>query len=287
MRNLVAALLIFFTAMVALPAIAQDTNQADNGVTAPAEPGNAAANESAGESAPPGARQTSGDGSSVVGESGEALVKLFVLAVLLESALALVFNWRPFRDVFNSRGAKPLFSFLAALGIVFTLEPATVATLMAEYGGTLTARDRDIAYILEAMILAGGSSGVNKLLLSLGVRSRTPAEEERRPPDNEAWISVGLQRKSAVGTVDVEMVEGEKVRLLGTMGKGRRPGRILSWFFLDFGRVPTSGGYSVKPGTSYKFRLRGRDQSGKDIDSPVWGPHVIANRAVIDIELVL
>lgn len=286
MRNLVAALLIFFTAMVALPAIAQDTNQADNGVTASADTANAATDESAGESAPPGPRQANGDGSSVVGESGEALVKLFVLAVLLESALALIFNWRPFREVFNGRGVKPLFSFGAALVIVFTLEPATVATLMAEYGGTLTDRDRDIAFILEAMILAGGSSGVNKLLLTLGVRSRAPVEEERRPPDDEAWISVGLQRKRAVGTVDVEMDEDGKTRLLGTIRKGRRPGWFWAWFFLDFGRVPTSGGYSVKPGTSYKFRLTGRDQSGKAIQSD-WGPHVFANRAVVDIELEL
>jgi len=290
MRTILAAILLLFIA--APPALAQDGNRAAAQQTAaPAETNQTAAPSDADETTSNSSNAGGNDGNgddSIVGDSGAALLKLFVLAVLLESALALLFNWRPFVALFNGRGVKPMFSFGAALFIVFTLEPATVATLLAEYrGGPLRPSDRDIAFILEAMILAGGSSGVNRLLVGLGFRSRVPTEQVVQAPKNEAWLSVGLRRTNAVGPVEVELQEGANLRLLGIIGQVPRPGRILSWFINDYGRIPPSGGYSVTPGTSYLIRLKGKDSSGAPIRSPDWGPHALADRAVVDIELEL
>src|SRR6266542_2275670 len=44
----------------------------------------------------------------------KAIFLLFLLAAVLESALAVIFNWRPFVETFNARAVRPLVSFLVA-----------------------------------------------------------------------------------------------------------------------------------------------------------------------------
>jgi hypothetical protein len=51
--------------------------------------------------------------------SFKALFLLFILAVILESGLAIIFNWKLFFTVFDSKATKPLVAILAASGFVF------------------------------------------------------------------------------------------------------------------------------------------------------------------------
>src|SRR5262249_46470395 len=51
-------------------------------------------------------------------EGAKALFLLFTLAVILESALAVLFNWRPFIETFNARAVRPVVSFVVALLVV-------------------------------------------------------------------------------------------------------------------------------------------------------------------------
>ncbi len=49
------------------------------------------------------------------------------LAVLLELALAIIFNWRPFIESFSARATRPLVSFGVALafGVYFNFDAVT------------------------------------------------------------------------------------------------------------------------------------------------------------------
>jgi hypothetical protein len=230
----------------------------------------------------------------VVASSGRALVKLFVLAVILESALALLFNWRPFVVVFDGRGVKSIVSLAAALAVTFGFKPDAVATLLTAYGSTVAADNAWLARILEAMVIAGGSAAVNSLLVNLGFRSIVRAEEvQPKPAADEAWLSVALTRVEAVGPVQVEIAEGSDPakaswRLAGTItGTGRRR-RGAAFFLRDFSRFPNSGGRTLQPGQPYMVRLTGKSQNADPLESkPPWGPCTLASRAMIDIELKL
>lgn len=52
------------------------------------------------------------DSAKLYDASFKALFMLFILAVLVESGLALVFRWRPFLDYFDSRSMNSLMAFL-------------------------------------------------------------------------------------------------------------------------------------------------------------------------------
>ena len=299
MRTLFAAFLLFLCGLANIPAFAQSPAPNQQVTTTTVAPASGvtvtpAPAPSSGGTVPPAVDpapvQGQGAGEpSVVGESGEALVKLFVLAVLLESALALIFNWRPFVVVFDGRGVKSILSFLAAWLVVGSLRPESISELMEGYGSTLTETGRDVATILEAMIVAGGSAGVNNMLRTLGFRSRDRVDQiAPTPPKDEAWVSVALVRRQAVGPVDVELEADNVKQVAGTIrGRVRKKG-LLSYFVRDYARFPPSGGYTLTPGKAYTIRLKGRNSAGEVITSTsAWGPHALAKRAVVDIELEL
>ncbi len=129
------------------------------------------------------------DHAGLTDRSLRAILKLFVLAVVLESALALLFNWRPFLMTFDGRGVKSLISFAASLGLVFTFGIDVVGDLMADFSAT--AQATVFSQIVTAMVIAGGSSGVNNLLRSLGFRPVTRAEDlaPKPPPDEPGFPS--------------------------------------------------------------------------------------------------
>ena len=201
----------------------------------------------------------------VLPESGEALVQLFVLAVLLESALALLFNWRPFIVSFDGRAVKPIVSFVAALIVVFTFHTDVFAELLRVYGGDLSGAGESVSRVLEAMVLAGGSSGVNTMLRGLGFRALPTAERQReqRPPPDKAWLAVRLHGNAAHQTVLVETADistaaaraAPQYSTAGTITGSTRSG-WRSFFLRDFGRFPTTQGFPVTPGTPYLVRVR-------------------------------
>lgn len=287
MRTFLAAILLIFM-VSALPAYAQNEvntanavadNSAGGTTSAPQVP--ARPDASAEEVTPPNAA----GGPQVLPESGQALVKLFVLAALLESALALLFNWRPFVATLDGRAVKPLLSFGAALVVVFTFGLDDLETLLEAYGSSPIQGDGErVSQIIEAMIIAGGANGVNSLLRSLGFRAIPTAEVEKKPPATEAWLSVGLHRVRAVGPVQVVTDPGGE---LGTIhGTMRRRG-FFGFFLRDKGRLPQSAGKSVPPGKELSVTLHGRDADGNDLPSPAAQKIKPAAGALIDLEFTL
>jgi hypothetical protein len=219
----------------------------------------------------------------------KALLLLFTLAVVMESALALVFNWRPFVETFNSRAVRPVISFLVAYLFVeiFKLDLVTTIVNASDSGMRLPGT---AGRVLTAMVLAGGSAAVNNVLVGLGFRQkRTPEALIPKPPPDKGWISVRIVRQSAVGPVDVFIgppptTPGAHPPLATVIHGTSNP--KWRYFLNDRGRFPGSGGYTVKAGDEIQVDVAGIDQAKQPV-TKTWGPYKIAGDAIIDLEFEL
>jgi hypothetical protein len=220
------------------------------------------------------------------------LFELFVLAVLIESGLSVIFNWRPFKELFDSRGMKTLVSLTFSFVFVSVFDLDMTTALVNVYAGTNDPVNLP-GKVVTALVLSGGSSGVNNILVALGFRQISDRpEDKKRPPATEAWIAVKLRRVNAVGPVTVRIGTPDKeLPVAGTItGTGLRGGRFLNYFLRDQGRFPTAEGYPVPAGETYKIVLEGVNATGAPLPaSPgsTWGPYPLAKGALIDLELSL
>jgi hypothetical protein len=222
--------------------------------------------------------------------SFKAIFVLLVLAVLVESGLALLFRWRPFLDYFDSRSMNALVAFIFALILVRVFNLDITSQLISVYNETGKGIDlKDWmgwpGSLLTAMIIAGGSAGVNRIFQAFGFRPTSAEQQPPKPPElrqDQAWIAVNLVRDKAVGSADV-LIKGA---VAGTISGASPRGRFLRYLVRDKGRFPQTGGYTVSPGADYLIEVQGYDADGKPIkEKATWGPFTIAPRAIVDIEL--
>lgn len=226
----------------------------------------------------------------VLGHSAKVLIKLLVLAALLESALEIVFKWRPFIAYFDGRGVKTPITLLCAWAMVVHFDIDFLAPLLSDYQTpTASVASEGVVHLLTAMIIAGGSSGVNNLLGALGYRRVVSAEDlKARPPKTEAWISVArVKPATAVGPVQVQISEGGSAFLVaGTIQSVSTRLKGLRFFIRDPGRLPTAGGISVAPNVAYKVRLAGQNAKGVALlSASTWETDGLRLGALVDIEL--
>jgi hypothetical protein len=220
-------------------------------------------------------------------KSVRALLQLFVLAVLLESALALLFNWRPFLAIFDGRGVKSIISLAASLVLVFTFHIDAIRSLMTDFSGAVP--DNTFSKILTAMVVAGGSSGVNNLLRAMGFRQVARADDVApKPPPDQAWLSVAVVSRAVVdpkASISVEIMEdGGPYQIAGVITGLSSPGNVWRYFIRDPGRLPQSGGLALKPGATYEVRISGLKRDGTLFTSPAWGPNALRAGAIVDIQ---
>ena len=178
----------------------------------------------------------------------KALTELFVLAVVLESALAVIFNWRPFLQTFDRRGVKTVISFAFAAALVRLTGFDVIAQLLNAYDPSPTPHPKGlVSGAITALVIAGGSGGVNNLFRALGLRDPArPDEVIPRPPEGKAWFSVRVERGGAKGPVKVLVKpDGSDPEVVGTITGGTRPPRLLSLFLRDATRFPTVAGWPV------------------------------------------
>jgi hypothetical protein len=223
--------------------------------------------------------------------SFKALFALLILAVLIESGLALIFHWKPFLIYFDSKTVNALVAFAFSLLLVYLFKLDIVTTLINIYSAPNLPQPANWAgRILTAMIIAGGSAGVNRLFQSLGFRPVSAVEQAQpKPAPTEAWIAVSLVRDKAEGPVNVLIGPTGALALAGTIsGSGRKGARGSWWryFLRDQGRFPPSGGHSVAPGGPYEVRLVGWNKD-IEIQTKTWGPYPVAAGAIVDIEMVV
>lgn len=227
------------------------------------------------------------DSSELYGASFKALFVLFILAVLVESGLALVFRWRPFLDYFDSRSMNALVAFIFSLVLVRLFNLDIASQLINIYTGSKGLDLKDWmgwpGSLLTAMIIAGGSAGVNRIFQNFGFRPVSAQEQPQTPVLNnhEAWVAVTLVRQKAVGSADVLI----KNAVAGTIS-GVSPKRsFFRYFVRDKGRFPQTGGYTVTPGAGYEIKVQAYDAAGAALPPRQWGPYDVAPRAIIDIEM--
>jgi hypothetical protein len=233
------------------------------------------------------ARAPTLESSKLYEASFKALFVLFILAVLVESGLALLFRWRPFLDYFDSRSVNSLVAFLFSLVLVRLFNLDIASQLIGIYTESKALGVNDWmgwpGSLLTAMIIAGGSAGVNRIFQSFGFRP-TSAQEKAPPPElknDQAWVAVTLVRDKAVGSADVLI----KNAVAGTISGASPKRRFWRYFIRDKGRFPQTAGYTVTPGSGYEIELQAYDANGAALPRKTWGPYDIAPRAIIDIEL--
>jgi hypothetical protein len=215
----------------------------------------------------------------------KAIFLLFMLALVLESALAVLFNWRPFVETLNARAVRPLVAFVFAYLFVqsFSLDLMTAIVNAATAG---TYEQSVTGKVLTALVLAGGSAGVNNLLVSLGYRQkRTPETVAPKPPSDQAWIAVRMNRVLAVGPVEVFIgvrpAAGVPPPLVGVLRGTSKPG--IRYFFSDPGRFPGYGGHQVPANAAISIELVGVGANSAVLRKS-WGPFTVAGGAIIDLD---
>lgn len=219
-------------------------------------------------------------------KSFKALFILFILAVLVENGLALLFRWRPFLSVFDTSSVNPVVSFGLSLVFVSVFHLDIVTGLLNIYSDEHWPQNWP-GSILTAMIIAGGSGAVNRVFRAFGLR--VPASEELatpKPPSGVGWIAVTLAPASrAVGTVTVLISPANIGTVAGTIDGGAHGlNKLTALFLRNARRFPRNGGHSVKSGESYTVIATGHDAAGATL-SASWGPYTVDSGAVIDIEL--
>lgn len=233
--------------------------------------------------------------------ASRVLVAALVIAILLESAFELLFNWRLFQAYFVGKAWRTPIMFLISLTVTRQFGIDVLGPLFDAYNGSPagTSKGGWLTSVLTAMILAGGSVGVNRIMTRLNIRSPFPKTEEERLSlsDTEAYVSIRVIDKNGQGSYIVTMTEGTLnaalPAVLGVVGK-TRSGQDPSLWFPSKWRIPRSGGIKVSVNKTYDFSVTDTQTnisynlSGAKIGGPV-GPTSIrfAPRAFVDLAVVL
>lgn len=203
--------------------------------------------------------------------SFEVLVAAFVLALLLESAFALLFNWRPFNALVVGRAVRTPIMLGAAWLVVSQFKFDLMAQLFdAYYPRSSGAANSFGTSFLTAMILAGGSVGVNRILTTLGFRSPVKdGEEVPKVDDKFAWVAIEVEpsvRGQRVIVAVTEAVPDTGTTIETAVGIAGNPRPTLRSIFRGSNyRVPMSGGLQVQTAKFYTITVRDLD-SGKEYD---------------------
>ena len=223
----------------------------------------------------------------------EQLTGLFVMAVLLENAFALIFNWRVFLAYFSRTGTKTVVMFAVSLLVVWVLDVDIVAKLVSAYNGELQP-SRILSKCITALILAGGSAGVSNIMRALGFRSENRETElNAKAPEDQAWVAVQVTRKNAVGDFQVKIKEigsaaslpNAPAPIAGTI-RAKRPS-LLSLIARGSNRFPQNGGYVLKPNVVYEITVEGTDANKTPLTALNETTLVFAPRAIVDFTVSL
>ena len=224
-----------------------------------------------------------------------ALTELFVIAVLLENAFAVVFNWRVFLTYFSLRGVKTVIMVVSSVLIVWSFNIDVMAKLIAAYnsspGAPVTPASTPFTLFITALILAGGSSGVNKIMTSLGFRSDRQGEIAPTPPLNKAWVSIRVKRNQANSEVLVKIKEigpadANSPGPIAGIVAFKRPS-LAGLLFPDVNRFPENGGHTVSPGVVYSISVESKDSQGNNITALGAEQYVFAPGAIVDLTVTL
>lgn len=220
---------------------------------------------------------------------GATLGKLAVVVVVVESALAAIFNWRVYRMVFNNRAMKTPVMFAVGLLIVLGFQYDIFADLMQSAAGTALGQGpwrSATSTVMSALIIAGGSSGINELFKRLGLRN--PLPETAAPPvlsEKQAYVSIHVTRQRAVGPIQVYLREidlPDSNPLAGTVDDSTFGSRLRAAIASDSMRFPNYGGHTLKAFQGYDIGLRFKESGAAEVTEQSCFKGTLAPRAIID-----
>ncbi len=232
------------------------------------------------------------------------LMAALLLAVLLENAFALLFNWRLFQEFFVGKAWRTPIMFGGALMIVRTFGLDLMARLVRAFNPDLDVEAGAgdwFTSVITAMVLAGGSVGVNRVLVALGFRSQVrPEALEPRLERDEAFVAIRVRGASAESIYQVNMdvvdpVPPDIPTTLGFVGGAASVGtRLRELLFPVRGRIPRSGGLRVLTTKAYRISvtdLKARktyDARGEPIEGPAKSQvFAFAPKAIVDFTITI
>ncbi|TAT71055.1 hypothetical protein [Rhizobium ruizarguesonis] len=241
--------------------------------------------------------------------SAKSLTMLFVTAVVLESAFAVIFNWRVFLAYFDAKGVRTIVMIVMSAIVVFSFNLDVFASLLAAFSlsdpGTTAAATAanltrevgshtgPLSKTITALVLAGGSSGVHNMMYALGFRSNRDAETTTRPSQEEAWLSVSVTCKTVDGPVQISISKLDAapdgitpISLAGSV-RFRRPA-LKELLMRNLNRFPQNGGYVVEPDKIYAIQAVADKQGDPSMQMVSPGRYYkFAPRAVVDLDIII
>ena len=198
-------------------------------------------------------------------EAFRILMSALVLAVLLESAFALLFNWRLFLEFFVGKAWRTPIMFVAALIIVRYFHLDLMARLFDVYSPETDPQKYPgnlFTQTITAMVLAGGSVGVNRVLVALRFREEArPEAVQPKLEATEAYVAIRVLDASPTSRyrVNVDVVDPippEAVTTLGFVGgTANLWPRLIDLLFPVTNRIPRSGGMRVPIAKAYRISI--------------------------------
>lgn len=231
------------------------------------------------EAAPPA--RPSGSGHDTWDVLSGTLLQLLAVVIVVESALAALFNWRVFRIAFNARALKTPIMFCVGLMLVIVTTYDPMREIIAAGGIPLDAAKGwslffqvTLTTILSAMIIAGGSEGIFQLLRKLGIRSPETSPDEaaaKALKSDQAWVSVratGVTEPQPI-QIGIEELGGtykatddslsyffdhvDQPPLVGSIDSRTVWQRVKAAFTADASRFPSYGGRTVSADKPYRI----------------------------------
>jgi hypothetical protein len=220
---------------------------------------------------------------------GSQLLSLLVVVIVVESAMAAIFHWRVFRTLFGHHALRTPVMVAVGLLIVTQLKFDAFGDIAVASGIAANDAKGTLTTILSALVIAGGSSGINTIFQKLGIRSPLPsASEEPKLDQSQAWLAIQVFRNAAVGDVKIALRQTDAPAVAPIVGIATDRDFKRRWrdaWGLSTLRFPRAGGKLVEAGKTYEISLIYSTGTGEpETAHPAWTGS-FAPRAVVDLEL--
>ena len=183
------------------------------------------------------------------GKAAYTLLLVLVLALLLETGLSTLFNWRIFLRYFEEKGLKVPIAVITAFLFVNQFDIDSIAEVLGAFAGK-TYNHGTLGKILTAFIIAGGSSAIFTLFEKLGIRNPLERRGVAKSMRDECRLKVRLFRTGTPNDKSVSIVVDDIV--IGAIDSQKN----------EFGGFL---GHIIEPGQR-KLTLKSRDKAGKEIE---------------------
>ncbi|MEM8796056.1 MAG: hypothetical protein AAGE61_10855 [Pseudomonadota bacterium] len=205
---------------------------------------------------------------------GAQLLLLLTIAIFLEAALSVLFNWRFFQERYEGRGYKTPIAVFVSFIIVYSFNIDVLKAVLNEFGLS-DSRERSswLTQAVTAFILAGGSSLIFQLFEIFGLRAPGRRADEMRELTNRASVKVKVNRGSVPSDAQILIYANDEI--IGDIAAGETRSHSRSTF------VP---GYPIEPGKKI-IKLVAVRPGERPSSAEVEGEFTFAPRAHVTVDL--